>query len=325
MTPSIVVGSATGLVDCEAEIQISGIEPGRIFSVHSAMVDGVGETWEAHARYSAAAEPSMLLADHSPLDGSFVARGTDGFFYSMTPDAPDGFQKFKEQGRPPTEPGSKRGHRLGLPELSGDEQLGVRFELRLDGKVAAEASLARSFGSDRVDISEVNAGQVRGRLFEPRHPGPHPGLVMLSGSGGGIYPQDAAVMANHGFSVLALAYFNYADLPTNQKEVPLEYFAEAFEWFRRHLGHDRIAVSGPSKGGEASLVLATHLPDYVKACVPIVPGDLYLCAADEHGQPNAAWTMGGKALPWAGTLDCQRRSDSRPTGRSKSRPLLMRA
>lgn len=41
-------------------------------------------------------------------------------------------------------------------------------------------------------------------------------------------------MANHGFAVLALAYYGYEDLPKDMTELRLEYFEEAVNYMLKH-------------------------------------------------------------------------------------------
>ena len=50
--------------------------------------------------------------------------------------------------------------------------------------------------------------------------GPFPGVIDVYGTGGGLSQHRAALLASKGFVTLALAYFNYEDLP---KEIELDY------------------------------------------------------------------------------------------------------
>jgi dienelactone hydrolase len=122
---------------------------------------------------------------------------------------------------------------------------------------------------------------------------------MLSGSGGGLNEHRAALIAARGYAALALAYFNYEDLPKVLIEIPLEYFETAIHWLqaRPTIDADRIAVMGGSRGGELSLLLGATFPA-VKAVVAYVPSG-YLWAGigtpDDNGK--GAWTHHGKTLP----------------------------
>ncbi|NQY97649.1 MAG: acyl-CoA thioesterase/BAAT N-terminal domain-containing protein [Henriciella sp.] len=299
----MTVSRESDLIDRPIAIRFDGLQPSILAIIQSEMVDSLGVAWRAYAAYQVDADGVLDLEQASPVFGSFTEPGTAGFFWSMTPKTNLDFSAFKEAGPPPYEAGIKRGHRFGLPELIDVKAIEVQFRVEQNGAAVLEAPLRLSFVPEDVRSTPVRVGRVRGVLFEPEGAKGLPGVIQISGSGGGIYREDAALLASHGFSVLALGYFNYDDLSKHQMGVPIEYFEEAIYWFRSHLGHDRIGITGPSKGGEGSFVVAANLPDMIKAAVPIVPGDLYLCAADENGIPNAAWTRDGKPLPWAGTLE----------------------
>ena len=53
--------------------------------------------------------------------------------------------------------------------------------------------------------------------------GPFPGIIDMYGTGGGLLQYRAALLASKGFVTLALAYFNYEDLP-KEMTLDLEYF-----------------------------------------------------------------------------------------------------
>ena len=55
-------------------------------------------------------------------------------------------------------------------------------------------------------------------------PGPHPAVIDMFGGIGGLLETRAALLASRGFLTLALAYFNYKDLPVSFYDVPFTYF-----------------------------------------------------------------------------------------------------
>src|SRR6185436_11050508 len=97
-------------------------------------------------------------------------------------------------------------------------------------------------------------------LFRPKAKGKYPGLITLSGAGGGLSESRAALRAAHGYAVLALAYFNYDDLPKNLVGIPLEYFEEALTWMEKqpYIDGERLGVMGVSRGGELVLLLGAY-------------------------------------------------------------------
>ena len=69
--------------------------------------------------------------------------------------------------------------------------------------------------------------------FSPE-PGPFPGIIDLFGVGGGLLEYRASLLAGKGFAVMALAYYNYDDLPKNMETMHMEYFEEAVNYLRSH-------------------------------------------------------------------------------------------
>lgn len=56
----------------------------------------------------------------------------------------------------------------------------------------------------------------------------------LFGVGGGLLEYRASLLAGKGFAVMALAYYNYDDLPKHIDVCHLEYFEEAVNYLLCH-------------------------------------------------------------------------------------------
>ena len=54
--------------------------------------------------------------------------------------------------------------------------------------------------------------------------GAHPGVIDMFGAAVGILEIRAALLAAHGFAAMALAFFNFEDLPKEMNDLRLEYF-----------------------------------------------------------------------------------------------------
>lgn len=61
-----------------------------------------------------------------------------------------------------------------------------------------------------------------------------PGIIDIHGLGGGLFESRASLLANHGFATLALAYYQFEDLPQKPNELHLEYFEEAVNYMLQH-------------------------------------------------------------------------------------------
>ncbi|XP_030921827.1 acyl-coenzyme A thioesterase 1 isoform X2 [Geospiza fortis] len=100
-----------------------------------------------------------------------------------------------------------------------------------------------------------------GKTEEDAGSGPFPGIIDLYGTGGGLPEYRACLLANHGFAVLALAFYSYEDLPKGMKEFHLEYFEEAVNYMLHHtqVKGPGIGLVGHSKGGDLCVSMASFL------------------------------------------------------------------
>jgi dienelactone hydrolase len=146
----------------------------------------------------------------------------------------------------------------------------------------------------------VRENGLFGTLFLPSGKGPHPALILVSGSGGGLNEPRAALFASHGYAALALAYFNYETLPKGLLNIPLEYFQTAINFLEAHpsINRDRLGITGASRGGELSLLLGSTFPQF-KVVVAYVPSAYIWSGLGPEGvEAQASWTWQGKPLPW---------------------------
>jgi dienelactone hydrolase len=165
----------------------------------------------------------------------------------------------------------------------------------------SSGSLVRLKAARSVRRIDVADGALRGIAFVPAGPGPFPTVLLFSGSGGGITTVQctASLLASHGFAALALAYFNYPDLPSELVDIPLEYFRAAIGWLTSNMPvvGGRVAVMGASRGGELALLLGSSYPDQVAAVVAMVPSGLVWAGLTKEGAADSvAWTRDGKPV-----------------------------
>jgi dienelactone hydrolase len=132
---------------------------------------------------------------------------------------------------------------------------------------------------------------------------------MLGGAEGGLHEDDAALLAAHGYVVLALAYYGMPGLPQTLTGIPVEYFGTALNYLRDRadVAASRIAVHGISKGGEAGLLIGSIFPA-IRAVVSIVGGGLVTQGISQDVEtgslleilrtPVANWTYQGRELPY---------------------------
>ncbi len=149
----------------------------------------------------------------------------------------------------------------------------------------------------------VEAPGVFANVFPAAGEGPHPAILLLGGSEGGLGRANlhtALDLQARGFTVLQLAYFGAPGLPEQLVRIPLETFDRGLEHLARLPGVDpgRIAVMGASKGAEAALLVASRRSD-VRAVVAGMPSSVVWPGLDREAggrSLHSSWTAGGAEL-----------------------------
>jgi dienelactone hydrolase len=261
------ISPATALADEPVEIRVDGLTPGSPVQLRLDAHDDLGRAWRSTAQ---------LVADEN---GRAAPDGMD-LFWSLTA----------------LEPGPPFILRSAKPYA-------LELSVQVDGELVARATCERRFAAEGVTRTEVREDGLVGTLFEPPGAGPHPVVLVLMGSGGGLSEQRAALLASRGWAALALAYFGMGGLPSQLSAIPLEYFDRALAFLARRpsLDSGRVFVFGQSRGGELALLLGAQSPT-VKGVVAWVGSGVVFggVGADPSLAEKAAWTRNGEPVPFIG-------------------------
>ncbi|KAJ6667224.1 hypothetical protein lerEdw1_017202 [Lerista edwardsae] len=232
------------LFDQPVAIAVDGLRPRQAVTLRASLQDESGELFESRARYQADSEGRLDLARSPALEGgSFSGLDPMGLLWSLTPQTP--FRRLVKRD-------VQRPFVLDLEVREGDGD---------SGRLLATGSHERHFLREGVERVPVREGRTRATLFLPPGDGPFPGIIDISGTGGGLPEHRACLMANYGFAMLALAYYGYEDLPKSMKEFHLEYFEEAVNYMLKHpqVQGPGIGLLGHSKGGDLCVSMASFL------------------------------------------------------------------
>ena len=104
---------------------------------------------------------------------------------------------------------------------------------------------------------------------------------------------------------MALAYFDFEDLPKSLENIPLEYFETAIRWLRsrREVRHGKIALLGASRGGELALLLGSRFSQ-INAVIAFAPSGIVWPGLDPKGaEEAAAWTFQGRPVAFLSNRD----------------------
>ncbi|MFC4276667.1 acyl-CoA thioesterase/bile acid-CoA:amino acid N-acyltransferase family protein [Achromobacter aloeverae] len=282
-TPRITVTPERALVDVERDIRLEGYPPYAFVTVAASM-RMCGALWSSESVFLAGPDGSLDLRRDSPVSGSYSEPSAMGIVWSM---------RCQEMDRVVFPPDRTDALVIEIAATSGDVSAYA---------VLVQEFLAAGVKHDpvRVDVAGMS---LSGELYTPPGPGPHPVVIYMNGSSGGVNAPRAALFAARGYQCLALGVFNYPGRPKYLNDMPLEYFEQALLWVRDVLKPKDgfVAVSGISRGGEMSLLLAAHYPALVSAVVAYVPSPVThgVVSAGEPGTGRDAqvWTKGGQPLP----------------------------
>jgi len=284
---TITAEPRAALRDESLTIAVTGCPPGAAATIRARMAGGPGMRWEAWAEFAADAMGRIDVATARPFAGTYADADPLGLLWSMVPTpAPD--------ATPPAPPPAGA-----LPTTL------ITLTVKRDGQAVAEATIERRWTELGVRRTPVREGGLSAVFCQPEGPGPHPGLLLLGGSEGGLHEPDAALLAARGYATLALAYFRAPGVSPDLVDVPLEYFGTALDWLAARPGvrADRLGVMGGSRGGELALLLGATFPA-IRTVVSTLGSGLIMQGIGGHtiaemvDTARASWTYRGQRLPY---------------------------
>lgn len=268
------------LIDEPISIVITDCTPGHYVTLRAELRDDLDKPWQSAAIFVADENGVIDLEREAPVSGSYTTVDPMGMVWSMTQSG-DGPPAFFVQNKV--------------------TPLTITFTAEAPSHDTVVTTAERLRIAEGVTRHVIRENGLFGTLFLPAGDGPHPAVIVLTGSGGGITENRAALFASHGYAGFALAYFNYETLPKNLVEIPLEYFEAAIQWLQAHpkIDGQRLAASGGSRGGELSLLLGATFPQ-IKAVVAYVPSAFAWggISGDPEEMAKPAWTYRGKPVPF---------------------------
>jgi dienelactone hydrolase len=288
-TPLLKVDPPVGLVDVPVHMLVSGLSPNQLVRITATSRTATDRALLSWAVFRADESGNIDIGTAKPMDGTYTNADPMGLFWSMAPQ-PVPVEIWRHMDLPPFRPPEPWTILLEVAPEKG-------------GSALATLKVVRLYAAEGVRSLDVRDHGIAGKLVLPARGSSNrnPGIILLGGSEGGLDAAGAALLASHGYAVLALAYFGLDTLPSELAGIPVEYSIGALEWLRARpeVDPDRIAIIGRSRGSELALLTAVYRPD-VKAIVAIGPS----CVAwgglpkSPNSGPVAAWTYQGKPLPF---------------------------
>jgi len=275
-------GPAT--LDTALHVSVTDAPPGAPVTLAASQVDGWGRSLRSSAVFTADAAGTVDVSSRAPVSGDYTGVDPMGLIWSMRPTR-----------------GAARARAAGFPA-----PVHTTFEVAAGDQPGVSVTVERQRLPDGVRRARVTSHGLVGSLFTPTDGGPVPGVILIGGAEGGMHEPDAALLAAHGFAVLALAYFGARGLPSGLVDIPLEYFGRAIDFLsaQRRCRPGQLGIMGASRGGEASLLVAATFAQI--GAVVSTAGSGLITAGIQYG-PNfldivgtnrPSWTLGGAPLPY---------------------------
>lgn len=278
-------------LDTELHIRLVDAPPGETVTLRAAQRDLRGGRWRSVNMFTAGPDGTVDLTRDAPVDGSYDGVDPMGLIWSMQP--------------------------LDKPTFDGPVDVRQPTDLELSASVAeaepVTALVRRRRIPDGLVRTEVTEGGLVGVMYRPATGSRLTAVIMLAGAEAGMHEDDAALLAAHGYAVLALALAGVPGRPPTLHDIPLEYAGLAIDHLRAlpFVHPDRLAAIGGSKGGEAALLIGATYPT-VTGVVSIVGSGLMLAGITQDVMtgsfldilrtPVANWTLDGKPLPYVPTV-----------------------
>lgn len=257
---SITIEPKCALIDQKVSIKVLGLKANNTVTIRAQSLDyyklsaknsnpnhwkWIKKThWESFGVFKADSNGNIDLSTQKPTGGTYNAVDSMGLLWSMNYKTKKNYNLSKQ-----------------LPFAPLLKSMTVRFIVESNGKQLASTECKRLFYASKVKLEEVSENGIVGRYFNEVTTKLKPGVIVVSGSEGGIdnATSIAGLLSSHGYATLALAYFNMEGLPKSLNNVPLEYFENAIKWInqRGDIDPNNLTIFGRSRGGELALLLGS--------------------------------------------------------------------
>ncbi|XP_021371263.1 acyl-coenzyme A amino acid N-acyltransferase 1-like [Mizuhopecten yessoensis] len=257
------------LVDEKVSVRASGLEARQQVTVYTSVKGDKGVTFASSGCYQATEDGELDLESMPSSAGTYTGVDGMGFIWSLLPSPGQrpGTQLLQNDVTKP--------QTVDISVYSGHRCLEDLCSGLLDAPLVTNV-LTRWYKPNGVSRTPITSGRLRGTLFLPRGSGPFPGVIDIAGLELGVLENRAALLASHGYAVLALPYYGYEDLPKHTNKLDLQYFkdAAAFLDTHTHVKPGGLGILANSKGAEFAQLTAIHCPQI--KCMVRVNGMPYI-------------------------------------------------
>lgn len=168
-SPTISITPETALIDEDVHITLSGFSPNLRLTIRVRANDDLTREWESRATFIADSNGNVDVALQRPTMGTYHDVDPMGLFWSMRPTL-----------------SVKKGEASFFVKTQVELPTIVTFDLLVDEEIVARTQVNRLYMSPGITVTQLTECGLVGKLYEPATSGPHPALLVLSGSDGSI-------------------------------------------------------------------------------------------------------------------------------------------
>lgn len=175
--------------------------------------------------------------------------------------------------------------------------LHIDVEARESGR-KEKRTVTRLFKEDYVAEVLLSNKTVEGTFYYPKNATKLPTLILLGPINESPLSRIAALLASHGYGVLALNYTKRKGHQSGFVNIPIETVDHAVNWLMNHpsTNHNQLVVLGIEKGAELALLTASKNPN-IRGVIAISPASHVFQAITNHKR-SSSWSENEQAVPY---------------------------
>ncbi|XP_077969939.1 acyl-coenzyme A amino acid N-acyltransferase 1-like [Styela clava] len=280
-----IIAPSSSLADEIIAIKANGLKPHQKVTIQTQKANNNGQLFHAYAYYAANHNGFIDTSVDTSLGGSYSGVAEMGLFWAMKRPChiEESFGNFSKFDVAPATVVLKIFNGF-LEEKRIRSAHEIARTITLNRKrgylpfppppLGCKCSIERRYNNENVKRIQINNSKIFGTLFLPCGNELYPGVLHLDALFGGVVEFRSSLLANHGFAVLALGYFNCGNRPEKLEIANLDYVEQAVDYLHKHKSvmKSGIGTVGSSAGGTLALAIASCSPKI--KCVVNISGML---------------------------------------------------
>lgn len=294
MTATIHIKDEKPFADMPFNVTITGLEINQCYKIEMQLDDyycinaplclSPKLPWKSSAVFYSDQLGEINLANSKAISGSYQGISEMGLFFNARSIQTKNVKLPKQ-----------------LEEVPLYDKFYVTIRIFQNKTLIREKTVERYYLNKDISYKDIYQQKFQGRLFfQPAQQ--KPAVIVLSGSDGRIEKAQniAQLLANYGFTTLAIAYFGLDGLASHLEKIPLEIIEEARKYLVQspYVTTDKIGIYGRSKGAEFALASQAYHPNCQAIALNSPSNIIYEGIKGKLPSKHSSWTINNKELPY---------------------------